>query len=456
MRAEAAQSALDARCPERFGLSVFAVPAPAPSPAVLLRSATPDDRPAILVSGTGDPGLTGWSYGMLEPCAMATSLSEAEQLLAGWVDPDSGDLPPFKGGAVGWIGYDQGWRYQPCPRIPRADPLGMAGASFHLFDAVYARNEVTGEGFVLAQPSLAAHRRADRLRAGLRADWSTPAPEGRLSSPLAPLVGRTRHLERIAAVLELIRAGEAYQVNLTHPLAGRLEGAPEAAFLRLAKAAPPFATFIRATSDACVVSASPECFFDLDAATRRIAVYPIKGTRRRDPCPAQDQALARALRTDPKERAEHLMIVDLLRNDLGRIATLGSVRVDGLAYVESFPRVHHLTSRIAATLAPGISVEQAVGALFPGGSITGAPKLRAMEIIDTLEEGPRGVYTGMIGYLRPSGSIRASIAIRTAQVVRGEVRLAVGGGIVVDSLPEREWEETMLKAAALEDALRGP
>jgi anthranilate/para-aminobenzoate synthase component I len=183
-------------------------------------------------------------------------------------------------------------------------------------------------------------------------------------------------------------------------------------------------------------------------------VYPIKGTRPRARDEAVDRALAEELSGDEKERAEHLMIVDLLRNDLGRIARIGSVGIDGLSYVESFPRIHHLTSRVVATVESGARASDVMSALFPGGSITGVPKLRAMEVIDRLEARPRGVYTGAIMYASPSGHARASIAIRTAQIARGEIVLGVGGGIVADSKPDREWDETVLKSRALCEALQ--
>lgn len=330
----------------------------------------------------------------------------------------------------------------------------MPASVFHLYDAIYARREPEGEGFLIAQPTRDAVVRLEHLAATLGRELR-PHPTGGLIGSLTPSVSRAVHLRRIHDVLGLIGEGEVYQVNLTYPLVGRHRGAPEASFGRLVACAPPFAAFLRIDEDASVISASPECFFDLDAETRRIEVFPIKGTRPRSDDPSRDAQLIEDLRGDDKERAEHFMIVDLLRNDLGSIAEIGSVEVDRLGYVESFPRVHHLTSRISARLPAEAGLEHAFVRLFPGGSITGAPKLRAMEIIDALEDAPRGVYTGAIGYVTPEGSARTSIAIRTAQIARGEIRFGVGGGIVADSIPDREWEETEIKARALTEALTG-
>jgi para-aminobenzoate synthetase component 1 len=432
------------------GLVVRRLPSPAPSPSRILLHANPDDLPFAMISGAGDPRLSSWSYAALEPVGAAPSLDRAHRLIAGWIDTIDPSLPPFASGAVGYTGYDLGWALAPRPRVPRPDPLSMPPAKLLLYDAVYARNERTGEGFLVGQPD--STPRLDRLAAALAAE--EPSVRGH-ASRLAPRVSRAAHLARIEDALELIAAGEIYQVNLTYPLAGRFHGDPRAAFLRLLSAPPTFSAYLRVDRDQHLVSASPECFFDLDAA-RVLSAYPIKGTRPRSSDPIRDRALADELAGEEKEMAEHLMIVDLLRNDVGRIAALGSVRVDGLAYVESFPGVHHLTSRVVGELEGEVDLAKVLRALFPGGSITGAPKLRAMEVIDALEDAARGVYTGAIGYVTPLGRARASIAIRTAQIREGELLFGVGGGIVADSIPEREWEETVLKSRALRVALGDP
>ncbi len=437
--------------PGSEGLCIKRWPGVGPDPARVLSLQA--ETAMVLSSGPGDARLTRWSYAALEPCGYASSLAESRKAIQSWAVPRSPGLPPFFGGAVGYLSYDLGWAYQLRPRIPRPDPLDMAHSAFHLYDAVYAKDERTGEGWLLCQGTAEAQARLARLEAALKSGDSLP--QGGLRGPLGAGVTQRTHEARIREALHLIEAGEAYQANLTYPLLGAYEGAPEAAFLRLLGAgAPPFAAFLGLGQGSAVVSASPECFVHLDPWTGLLSTYPIKGTIQRSEDPAQDALLARQLQADPKERAEHIMIVDLLRNDLGRLARPGQVRVDGLAYIESFPTVHHLTSRVVAEVPPTVGEQDLLTALFPGGSITGAPKLRAMEIIDSLEAAPRGLYTGSIGYLTPDGGLMTSIAIRTAQISQGELRFGVGGGIVADSQPEREWQETQVKAQALTRALK--
>ena len=411
--------------------------------------AQPDDRPFVLASGPGDPALSAWSYAGLEAQAQHSALEQAWPTLAGWSEGG----PPFSGGLVGYLGYDQGWAYVKRPRPPRLDPLGLPNAAIFAYDAIYARHEPSGVGFVCAQPNPEARRRGERLQALL--SQTPPTPQGGLRSPLRPRISEGQYRQRVEQLLEAIAAGELYQANLSYGIEGRYGGDPAAAFLRVLRRPPPFAAFLGLGGGQAIVSASPECFFDLQGRSRRISTYPIKGTRRRDPNPEVDGRLAQALVEDPKERAEHLMIVDLLRNDLGRIALPGTVEVNGLAYVESFPTIHHLTSRVQANLPKELSAKALLSALFPGGSITGAPKLRSMELIDELEGEARGVYTGSIFYAGADGSLRSNIAIRTATFAGEWVRFGVGGGIVADSRPEKEWQETELKAEALSQALRG-
>ncbi len=424
------------------------MPAPAPSPVAVAARAKARDRPMVLLSGPGDPELTEWSYAALESAGSFSSFEAAARLVTGG-GPNPPGLPPFTGGAVGYVGYDAAWAYAPKPRPPRPDPLGLPGQRFHRYDAIYARHEPSGRGLVLAEPTPGARARAARLREAVTSPgWPPP---GGLMGPLRSTVDRRTHEARIRVALERIGEGEIYQVNLVRGLVGHYAGAPLAALGRL-DPPPPFAAYLRVDADAHIVSASPECFFDL-TSDGRLRSYPIKGTRRRSPKPTEDRAHAAALHSDPKERAEHLMIVDLIRNDLGRLAEPGSVRVDGLAYLESFSTVHHLTSRVEARLPRPPDPGEFARALFPGGSITGAPKLRAMEVIDELEGKPRGIATGAILWIDRSGAMRASIAIRTAALRGGRLFFGVGGGIVADSDPGLEWEETVLKAEALERAL---
>ncbi len=249
-----------------------------------------------------------------------------------------------------------------------------------------------------------------------------------------------------------IAAGDIYQANLTVPFRATLQAGAHrdlALFLALAAASPaPFAAFFRGAGGRSVVSHSPECFLALRGGA--LASAPIKGTRRR--VAGAEAATRAALLGADKDRAELAMIVDLVRNDLGRVAAPGSVRVASPARVLDLPYVHHLVARITARLAPGLGAGDAIRAAFPAGSITGAPKLRAMQIIAELEAGPRGPYCGAFGWLG-GGDAELAVAIRTLVVDGDGVRLDAGGGIVADSVPAAEWDEVHAKAAAMAAAL---
>jgi len=228
---------------------------------------------------------------------------------------------------------------------------------------------------------------------------------------------------------------------------------PEELYLRLRAINPaPFAAFLK-FPEFSVVSASPERFLHFDPRTRRVHTRPIKGTRPRGQTPEEDERLAQELLRSEKDRAEHVMIVDLERNDLGRVAETGSVRVREMATLETFPTVFHLTSTVEATLREDKDRVDLLQATFPGGSITGAPKIRAMEIIDELEPTTRGVYTGSIGYFAFDGRMDLNIAIRTLVIKDGVAYFQVGGGIVADSEPEAEYQETLDKAAAIKRSM---
>lgn len=262
--------------------------------------------------------------------------------------------------------------------------------------------------------------------------------------------GRARHLDRVAQALELIRAGDIYQVNLTHPLDFDYAGETLALYAALrARQAAAHGAYV-STGKTHILSASPELFVEVIEGLA--TVRPMKGTAPRGADPAADAVERAALLADPKQRAENLMIVDLMRNDLSRLAVRGGVSVPKLFEVETYPTLHTLTSTVQARLAAGTSAGDVIRALYPCGSITGAPKVRAMEIIDALETYPRGPYTGAIGQFSPAGEMRLNVAIRTAVLEQGRRgRYAVGGGVVADSDPAAEFEETLLKGRILSD-----
>lgn len=276
-----------------------------------------------------------------------------------------------------------------------------------------------------------------------------PDPAGVVIGAPQPLWGRTRYDAALRAVRTYIAAGDCYQVNLTFPMQARVSGDPLAIHAALAARQPVGEGAFVDLGGPIVLSRSPELFFAVDGAGR-IETRPMKGTAPRGVDAAQDRALAAALSASDKDRAENLMIVDLLRNDLSRVCMPGSVRVPSLFQVETYATVHQMTSTVTGQLAGGVDLAAILAALFPCGSITGAPKIRAMQIIAELEQAPRGVYCGAIGWIDPAGPMRFSVAIRTPVLEAPDrLRLNVGGGITHDSRAGSEWQEALCKAAFL-------
>ncbi len=280
-----------------------------------------------------------------------------------------------------------------------------------------------------------------------------PEPDHRALSPPRPLINRADYDRAIATVLDYIRSGDIYQANLTFPCDVRLHGNPLAAYAAIRpRAAAGYGGIIR-HDGRHILSFSPELFFALDA-DRRIHARPMKGTATRGATPEEDRARAHALATDPKQRAENLMIVDLLRNDIARVAEAGSVRVPQLFATECYPTVHQMISSVEGRLRGTLGAVDALRALFPCGSITGAPKLRACEVIAMVEPAARGVYTGSIGTISPAGTARFNVAIRTICVEKdGKGILSLGSGIVADSVADAEWLECLAKGRFLAAAV---
>ena len=360
-----------------------------------------------------------------------------------WLDPHPGRAR-FRRLLVGHLAYDLGREFERLPEraardLPVPDVCLAGYRAVYLYDAARRRGRIVGE-----DPA-AVHRLEDRIRAA--ESKGEPAGTAELPAP-HPRTSAADYLQAVEAVQDWIRSGDVYQVNLSRRLEfqGVSAGLRRRVYRELARTAPaPFAAYFE-TTDHAVLSNSPERF--LRVVGPHVETCPIKGTRPRGRTPAEDRWLAKELLASPKDRAEHIMIVDLERNDLGRVCRTGSVRVSRLAALRSFPTVHHLVSSVQGELAEPWDLLGLLAATFPGGSITGAPKIRAMEIIEALEPVRRGVYTGAIGYLDASGEIDLSIAIRTAVSVGDRLALQVGGGIVADSEPEAELRETDEKAAA--------
>ncbi len=367
---------------------------------------------------------------------------------------------PFAGGAIGYLGYGLRRAVERLSARP-PDPFGQPDAWFGLYDRAVVYDHLERRAALLATGLGAAcekereERAADALR-DMRSALAAPAvprhATGAAVRRRAILkTGKAAYLRSIGRALEYIAAGDIYQVNLSHRIECPFDGDPLDLFLDLSRRNPaPFAAFID-TGEFQLVSASPERFVSLQGARARTG--PIKGTRPRGATPDQDERLARDLLESAKDRAENVMIADLVRNDLGRVCDSGSVRVEALCALESFATVHHLVTTVGGRLRPDVDRIDLLRALFPGGSMTGAPKVRAMEIIDELEGEERGVYSGGIGYLSLDGGMDFNIVIRTILCASGLAHIRVGGAIVADSDPEREHRETLDKARALLDVL---
>jgi para-aminobenzoate synthetase len=278
-----------------------------------------------------------------------------------------------------------------------------------------------------------------------------------MTDPTAREVMQPRHdrgayLDRIADCLEEIRNGESYEICLTNAVTAPLTIDPARTFSLLRRSSPvPYGALLE-FPDVAILSASPERFLTV-GPDRLVESKPIKGTRPRGATPADDEALHDDLATNAKDRAENLMIVDLIRNDLNRVCEIGTVHVPKLFDVETYAPVHQLVSTIRGTMRPEASAVDCVRETFPGGSMTGAPKLRTMQIIDRLEDGPRGFYSGALGWFGLSGAADLSIVIRTLTATKGSVSFGVGGAVVALSDAEEEFEETVVKSRAMVTAL---
>ena len=376
---------------------------------------------------------------------------------------------PFVSGLAGYLSYDlkdQLERYS--GRARRESSLPDLSLGF--YDVVWAWDRASGQGWVVSTglSERDPDSRQGRAKTRLEHQWarvlgaaqeaaSSSAPAVRSGqAPSAAAAGRSNftrdgYRRVVERALEHIAAGDVYQVNLAQRFCFTPAPEPASLFRSLREESPaPFSAFLTAPG-AAIASSSPERFFRIDG--NRIETWPIKGTRPRGSTPAEDTALTESLRASAKDRAENVMIVDLERNDLGRICEIGSIRVTSLCEVASYANVHHLVSRVEGRLREDAGPVDVIRAMFPGGSITGAPKIRAVDIIDALEPTRRGVYTGAIGYWDVSGACDFNIAIRTIVVEGGAATFHAGGGIVADSTPEGEYEETLVKARGMMRAL---
>ena len=380
---------------------------------------------------------------------------------------DSKSSPvPFTGGAVGYLSYDLCHFIEKLPGNA-IDDLRLPECYMGFYDVILAFDNLEGKAYIISTgfPELKGAERMGRAVERLnelknRLTDISASSSGAASVTVSSLKERAvlkggfthqEYLDAVKKARQYIIDGDIFEVNLSQRFEAELNITPYELYRRLRLINPaPFACYLN-FDEVAVVSASPERFLRLQGD--RVETRPVKGTRQRGANPQQDETLADELLNSPKDRAENIMIVDLERSDLGRVCRYGSVKVTELAILEVFPTVFHLTSTVVGRLNEGKKAIDLLRAVFPGGSITGAPKVRAMEIIDELEPTRRSVYTGGVGYIGFDGDLDLNIAIRTFLVKGGKAYFQVGGAVVYDSDPEAEYQETLHKAKALVDSL---
>lgn len=411
----------------------------------------------MLHSGFADHPHSRYDIIVAQPCTTlvtrgdVTVVSDAEKTETSSDDPlrllqkvladcPFSDIPlpdlPFIGGAVGLWGYDLGRRFENLPQRALND-ISVPDMAVGIYDWAlivdHHRQVVT----------LLCYGDVNARLAWLQQQQAPTVAPFALTSRWQSNMSRQQYGEKFRQVQAYLQSGDCYQVNLAQRFQASYQGDEWLAFVRLNRAnRAPFSAFLR-FDDSAIMSLSPERFIQLEQG--HIQTRPIKGTLPRLEDPIADAEQAKRLAHSPKDRAENLMIVDLMRNDIGRVAVPGSVRVPELFVVEPFPAVHHLVSTITATLPPALHATDLLRAAFPGGSITGAPKVRAMEIIDELEPHRRNAWCGSIGYLSVCGNMDTSITIRTVTASEGTLYCSAGGGLVADSEEGAEYQETFDK-----------
>jgi len=359
---------------------------------------------------------------------------------------------PIAGGAIGYFGYDVGRIWEPIRSLGTpADEAPELAVGIYDWVVVVDHARRCAAVISYGEPGGSAAARDNLLERLHGRDEPVPPRPFALRNPLRTNMTQDEYREALSRIHRYIRDGDVYQINFSQRFDADVGGDPWDFYCRLRERNPaPYAAFI-GQPHASVLSASPEQF--LQVRGRRVTTRPIKGTRPRDVDPERDLALKRELERSPKDRAENLMIVDLLRNDLGKSCAIGSVTVPRLFEIESYASVHHLVSTVEGSLAHDRDALDLLRGCFPGGSITGAPKRRAMEIIEELEPNRRGVHYGAIGYLGFDGSMDLSVAIRTLVISGGTVRFWAGGGIVADSDADAEYQECLDKVAPMFELL---
>ncbi|MBU0602621.1 MAG: anthranilate synthase component I [Gammaproteobacteria bacterium] len=391
-----------------------------------------------------------------EETESADPLGFVQDFIGRYRVPDLPGLPRFSGGLVGYFGYDvvryverrlqAGW--------DKPDPLGVPDIHLLLSDELAVFDNLSGRlTFIVyadpAQPDALANAqlRLDALTARLAAPLAEPfSPRGE-PAPAVSGFGHEAYCRAVERAKQYIFDGDIMQVVPSQRMSKPLKATPMAVYRALRALNPsPYMYFFN-LGDTHIVGASPEILARLEGD--KVTVRPIAGTRKRGATPDEDSALAAELLADDKERAEHIMLVDLGRNDLGRVAVTGTVELTDRMVVEKYSHVMHIVSNVEGVLKPGLTAMDVLRATFPAGTVSGAPKVRAMEIIDELEPVKRGIYSGAVGYLGFNGGMDVAIALRTAVIKDGQLHAQAGGGVVMDSTPEGEWQETLNKARAV-------
>ncbi|MBM4003412.1 MAG: anthranilate synthase component I family protein [Planctomycetes bacterium] len=436
----------------------------------------------FLDSALRDAELGRYSFVAADPFAwvrcgrgQSAALEQLRSVLREYCSESLANLPPFQGGAAGLFAYSLGEQLEQLPR-PRIDEFQIPDLAVGIYDVVAAFDHRLGKGWLISQgfPESTMQGRRQRAAARLRefGHWlrepdssaatrrvpRMPTIDPAPGVPLEQLPGLRSNFtaegyrQMVARAVEYIRAGDIFQVNLSQRLLFPAQASARDLYLRLRDRNPAtFAGYFDA-GEFQIISASPERFLKLQAGV--VETRPIKGTRRRLPQTETDLFLGDELQESVKDRAENVMIVDLMRNDLSRVCIADSVRVNKLCGLEVYETVQHLVSVVQAQLEPDQSAFDLLKATFPGGSVTGAPKVRAMQIIAELEPTARGAYCGSLGYVGFDGTMDLSILIRTVTAAGGWWQFPVGGGIVAQSKPRLEYEETWHKAAGILRALR--
>ena len=467
---------------------VLVRPQPPADPLELYRRMTRPGRPSILLeSENGTSQTARYSFLGSDPYLQLSGRAEKHQIetadhvsthrgspfealqriLAQSVIPKPDGLPPFYGGAVGYLSYDLTRSFESLPSWA-ADDLDEPDLHMLFLDVVAAVDHRTGLLYLMFCPPLSRFEAEPREKLYREGCDRLAALEARLTSSASlealpalehatfrPSQSREAYTNRVRRCQEYIAAGDIYQANLSHRFTLDLgkavrpsesDGQAVELYRRLRHVNPSPFSGLAQFNEISLVSCSPERLVRLTGA--QASIRPIAGTRPRGIAQEEDRLLRAELLASPKERAEHVMLVDLERNDLGKVCRYGSVTVDEFMTIEPYSHVSHLVSEVTGTLKPGTSPFDLVKAVFPGGTITGVPKLRCMEIIEELEPVRRGLYTGSLGYFSWSGDMDLNILIRTLVLANKKGYLQVGAGIVADSEPDREYDETLAKAGA--------